>query len=151
MDRPTAPELTAPLVDEAFYAGDPFPTYARLRAEAPIVWHQPDEGPGWWIVSTLAEVLDRLCDDGYVYRYAVDGEPPGSAEGAFLLCGFVLGLAQLHEGDRVGAVRSFERNRAACGPPGLLSEEFDVRQRQLRGNLPQAFVHALLLELSVRT
>ena len=26
------------------------------------------------------------------------------------------------------------------------AEEFDVHQRQLRGNLPQAFVHALLLE-----
>ncbi|MEO8830440.1 glycoside hydrolase family 15 protein [Lapillicoccus sp.] len=30
----------------------------------------------------------------------------------------------------------------------MLSEEFDVRQRQLRGNLPQGFVHALLLEAS---
>ncbi|WP_370518849.1 glycoside hydrolase family 15 protein [Microlunatus sp. Gsoil 973] len=28
----------------------------------------------------------------------------------------------------------------------MLSEEFDVDQRQLRGNFPQAFVHALLLE-----
>jgi len=49
----------------------------------------------------------------------------------------------------VQAARWFERNRAACGPPGLLSEEFDVTQRQLRGNLPQAFVHALLLECAV--
>jgi GH15 family glucan-1,4-alpha-glucosidase len=46
----------------------------------------------------------------------------------------------------VAAYRAFERTRAACGTPGLLAEEFDVRQRQLRGNLPQAFVHALLLE-----
>ena len=50
------------------------------------------------------------------------------------------------QGDAVAAARWFERNRAACGPPGLLAEEFDVAQRQLRGNLPQAFVHALLLE-----
>jgi GH15 family glucan-1,4-alpha-glucosidase len=28
----------------------------------------------------------------------------------------------------------------------LFSEEYDVAQRQLRGNLPQAFVHALLIE-----
>ena len=41
---------------------------------------------------------------------------------------------------------SFERNRAACGPAGLLTEEYDVTERQLRGNAPQAFVHALLLE-----
>lgn len=31
----------------------------------------------------------------------------------------------------------------------LFAEEFDVRRRQLRGNLPQAFVHALL-ECAVR-
>jgi GH15 family glucan-1,4-alpha-glucosidase len=43
-------------------------------------------------------------------------------------------------------MRYFERNRAACGGAGLFSEEYDVTQRQLRGNLPQAFVHALLLE-----
>ncbi|MFI7229534.1 glycoside hydrolase family 15 protein [Nonomuraea angiospora] len=48
------------------------------------------------------------------------------------------------------ALRWFERNRAACGPAGLLSEEYDVTQRQLRGNLPQAFVHALLLECAAR-
>jgi GH15 family glucan-1,4-alpha-glucosidase len=50
------------------------------------------------------------------------------------------------QGHELAALRYFERNRAACGPPGLLSEEYDVPQRQLRGNLPQAFVHALLLE-----
>jgi GH15 family glucan-1,4-alpha-glucosidase len=38
--------------------------------------------------------------------------------------------------------------RTACGTPGLLAEEFDITQRQLRGNVPQAFVHALLLECS---
>jgi GH15 family glucan-1,4-alpha-glucosidase len=101
-------------------------------------------------LGTLAEVLDRLSDDGYVYRYAVDGEPPGTAEGAFLLCGFIVALAELQQGDVTSAFRFFERNRSAAGSPGLLTEEVDVRQRQLRGNLPQAFVHALLLETSVR-
>jgi len=48
-----------------------------------------------------------------------------------------------------GSVRAEALLDAACGPPGLLSEEFDVTQRQLRGNLPQAFVHALLLECAV--
>ena len=47
-------------------------------------------------------------------------------------------------------MRWFERSRTACGPPGLLAEEFDVQQRQLRGNLPQAFVHAVLLETATR-
>ncbi|MEU7788773.1 glycoside hydrolase family 15 protein [Amycolatopsis sp. NPDC049159] len=46
--------------------------------------------------------------------------------------------------------RWFERNRAAAVRRGLLAEEYDARQRQLRGNLPQAFVHALLLETAHR-
>jgi GH15 family glucan-1,4-alpha-glucosidase len=60
-----------------------------------------------------------------------------------------MALALAQRGDRTAALRWFERNRAACGPPGLFTEEFDVLQRQLRGNMPQAFVHALLLECSV--
>ncbi len=91
-----------------------------------------------------------LLADGYVYRYAVEGRPLGKAEGALLMCGFVMCLAELAAGERVRAFRWFERQRAASGPAGLLSEEFDVQQRQLRGNLPQAFVHALLLESSLR-
>ena len=67
-----------------------------------------------------------------------------------MLCGFLMALARHQQGDPVEAARWFERNRAACGTPGLLAEEYDVTQRQLRGNLPQAFVHALLLESSVR-
>jgi GH15 family glucan-1,4-alpha-glucosidase len=97
-------------------------------------------------LATLRAYTDELTQDGYAYRYRPDERPLGQAEGAFLLCGFILSLALAEQGDAVAAGRWFERNRAACGPPGLLSEEFDVEQRQLRGNLPQAFVHALLLE-----
>jgi cytochrome P450 len=72
--RPVAPELTSPLVDEAFYAADPFPHYARLRREAPVVWHQASGsdgsggsegdggGVGWWVVSTQPEVLQVSRD-----------------------------------------------------------------------------------------
>jgi alpha,alpha-trehalase len=97
-------------------------------------------------LATLDAIASELTEDGYCYRYQPDERPLGESEGAFLLCGFWMALAQAQQGDHVSAARWFERNRAACGPPGLCSEEFDVRQRQLRGNLPQAFVHALLLE-----
>jgi GH15 family glucan-1,4-alpha-glucosidase len=101
-------------------------------------------------IATLRAVVDELTEDGYAYRYRPDERPLGEAEGAFLLCGFLVALAYAQQDDHVEAARWFERNRAACGPPGLLSEEFDVLQRQLRGNLPQAFVHALLLECAAR-
>jgi alpha,alpha-trehalase len=97
-------------------------------------------------VATWRAVIDELTDDGYVYRFRHQPGPLHDAEGAFLLCGFHLALATHQQGDAVGAVRWFERNRGALGPPGLFTEEFDVVQRQLRGNLPQAFVHALLIE-----
>ena len=99
--------------------------------------------------ATLHAVLARLTEDGYCYRYRPDDQPLGRSEGAFLLCGFIVALAQRQQGNHLSAARWFERTRAACGPPGLLSEEFDVQQRQLRGNLPQAFVHALLFECAI--
>jgi len=52
--EPASRELTAPIADDAFYRGDPFPHYARMRAEAPVVW-SPDGG--YWVVSTNAEVM----------------------------------------------------------------------------------------------
>jgi GH15 family glucan-1,4-alpha-glucosidase len=96
--------------------------------------------------ATHRAVLDELADDHFLYRFRHDDRPPASAEGAFLLCGFWMARSLLVQGDRVEAARWFERNRAACGPPAIFSEEFDVGERQLRGNLPQAFVHAGLLE-----
>ncbi|MCB1040007.1 MAG: cytochrome P450 [Acidimicrobiales bacterium] len=82
MTKPTAPELTDRLVDESFYAGDPFPTYARLRREAPVCWHQPDDGPGWWVVSTLPEVLEvsrdpeRFCSGKGILTFEIGVEYP---------------------------------------------------------------------------
>jgi alpha,alpha-trehalase len=101
-------------------------------------------------VATYLAVHKDLGEEGYVYRFRQDPRPLGEAEGAFVLCGFLMALAAHQQGDTHLAVRWFERNRAACGPPGLFSEEYDVIQRQLRGNLPQAFVHALMLETASR-
>jgi GH15 family glucan-1,4-alpha-glucosidase len=101
-------------------------------------------------VATLDAVIDELTEEHYVYRYRHDSRPLGHAEGAFTLCGFLMALATHQRGQTHAALRYFERNRAACGPPGLMCEEYDVAQRQLRGNLPQAFSHALLLETAVR-
>lgn len=99
---------------------------------------------------TLDAVRTELGRDGYVYRFRHDDRPLAEAEGAFLLCGFIMALADHQQGNTFEAVRWFERNRAACGTPALFTEEFDVIERQLRGNLPQAFVHALLLESARR-
>ena len=101
-------------------------------------------------VATVEAVQRELGVKGYVYRFPQDARPLGEAEGAFLLCGFHMSMASHQQGDHTQAMRWFERNRAACGSPGLFTEEYDVEQRQLRGNYPQAFVHALLIEAAAR-
>jgi GH15 family glucan-1,4-alpha-glucosidase len=100
--------------------------------------------------ATVASVRDELGREGYVYRFRHDERPMEEVEGAFVLCGFLMALSAHQQGLGTEAISWFERNRAACGSPGLLTEEFDVTQRQLRGNIPQAFVHALLLECACR-
>lgn len=51
--------LAAALTDPALYAGDPHPLYARLRAEAPVAWH---EAAGFWAVTTHPEVVAAGAD-----------------------------------------------------------------------------------------
>ncbi|HTU29328.1 MAG TPA: glycoside hydrolase family 15 protein [Solirubrobacteraceae bacterium] len=97
-------------------------------------------------LATHRAVEDSLSEDFFCWRYRPDARPLGEAEGAFLLCGFAVALSLHTQGRHTEAAHWFERNRSACATSGLLSEEYDVAQRQLRGNLPQAFVHALLLE-----
>ncbi len=100
--------------------------------------------------ATIRAVQHELAEDGYAYRFRHDARPLHRAEGAFLLCGFWLAQVAHVCGEATTAAHWFERNRAACGPAGLFTEEYDVHQRQLRGNLPQAFVHAGMLECAAR-
>jgi cytochrome P450 len=57
-------DLTAPLTDPAFFAGDPHPLYARLRTEAPLAWN---DDLGFWAASRYDDVVaiskdpDRFC------------------------------------------------------------------------------------------
>jgi GH15 family glucan-1,4-alpha-glucosidase len=100
-------------------------------------------------LATIEAVRAELGVDGYMYRFRHDDRPLHLAEGAFLLCGCWMALAAHACGEPVAAAHWFERNRGSCGPAALYTEEYDVHQRQLRGNLPQAFVHAGVLECAV--
>jgi len=101
-------------------------------------------------VATLRAVIDRLTQDGYAYRFRHDDLPLAQAEGSFTLCGFVTSLALHQQGEVLEAFRWFERTARCTGSTGIHAEEWDVDEHQLRGNLPQAFVHALHLEAAAR-
>jgi len=100
-------------------------------------------------LATVEAVRRELAVDEFVYRFRHDDRPLHKAEGSFLLCGFWMAQIEHTYGNLVTAAHWFERTRGACGPAALYTEEYDVHQRQLRGNLPQAFVHAGLLECAV--
>lgn len=51
--------LTDPLVEAGFSARDPFPTYARLRAEAPVAWNATT---GFWALSRYDDVMAVSID-----------------------------------------------------------------------------------------
>ena len=124
----------------------------RAGGRRPAACGSSAAGSGWPTRATSppsTAVRDELAADGFVYRFRHDARPLHKAEGAFLLCGLWMALVEHACGHPVAAAHWFERNRSAAGPAALYTEEYDVHQRQLRGNLPQAFVHAAILECAV--
>ncbi len=97
--------------------------------------------------NTVAAIERELLVDGLVLRYDTeksdDGLPPG--EGQFLACSFWLADAYLMLQRRDDACRLFERLLSLRNDVGLLSEEYDPRERILIGNFPQGFSHLALV------
>jgi GH15 family glucan-1,4-alpha-glucosidase len=99
-------------------------------------------------VKGTVEAIEReLMRDGLVLRYDTskvqDGLPPG--EGVFLACSFWM-VSSLKAIGRLDDARAlFERLLTLRNDLGLLSEEYDVQQKRLVGNFPQAFSHIALV------
>jgi GH15 family glucan-1,4-alpha-glucosidase len=100
------------------------------------------------VKGTMEAVRRELTDDhGFVSRYrtatGVDGLPGG--ENVFLACSFWL-VDNLAVTGRIDeAAELFERLLGLRNDVGLLSEEYDVGNRRLVGNFPQAFSHVGLV------
>ena len=111
----------------------------------PTVGFLPPDDPR--IVGTVAAVERDLVVDGFVLRYRTertdDGLPPG--EGAFLACSFWLADAYCLTGRADDARALFERLLGLRTDLGWLAEEYDVSNRRLVGNFPQAFSHIALV------
>jgi GH15 family glucan-1,4-alpha-glucosidase len=111
----------------------------------PAIGFLPPDDPR--ILGTVKAIERDLMVDGFVLRYdsdrSDDGLPPG--EGAFLACSFWLVDAYLMTGRQDEAVKLFERLIGLCNDVGLLSEQYDPRDRRLIGNFPQALSHLALV------
>ena len=97
--------------------------------------------------STARAIEARLLDGGFVRRYEsdprVDGLPEG--EGVFLPCTFWLADNWTMMGREAEAREMFDRLVGLSNDVGLLAEEYDVTQKRLVGNFPQAFSHVSLI------
>jgi GH15 family glucan-1,4-alpha-glucosidase len=98
--------------------------------------------------GTVDAIERELLADGLVLRYrtyddGVDGLPAG--EGVFLPCSFWLVDCYELLGRHDDAHALFGRLVGLANDVGLLSEEFDPRERRLLGNFPQAFTHLTLV------
>jgi len=111
----------------------------------PVVGFLPIDDPR--VTGTIAAIEKHLFVDGLVLRYdthrSEDGLPPG--EGAFLACSFWLVDAYVLQGRVAEARRLFESLLKMRNDVGLLSEEYDPKDRRLIGNFPQAFSHVALV------
>ena len=99
-------------------------------------------------VRGTVEAIERtLIVDGLVLRYStatdVDALPPD--EGTFLPCSFWLADALVLIGRREEGEALFERLLGLSNDVGLLSEEYDPRDRHMLGNFPQALTHMALV------
>ena len=102
----------------------------------PLVGFLPVNDPR--IAGTIAAVERELLEDGLVLRQRSQGLEP---EGAFLACTCWLADCRSMQG-RVGAAReALERVLSVRNEVGLLSEEYDIRGRNMSGNFPQALSH----------
>lgn len=97
---------------------------------------------------TIAAVERDLLEDGFVLRYRpnekeVDGLP--GSEGVFLPCSFWLANCWQLTGRASEARELFERLLDLRNDVGLLSEEYDPKDKRQLGNFPQAFTHVGLV------
>jgi GH15 family glucan-1,4-alpha-glucosidase len=103
------------------------------------------------IKNTVREIEKRLIRKGLVCRYetqsGVDGLPPG--EGVFLACSFWLADNYTLMGRRAEAKRLFAKLKRLANDVGLYAEEYDVEDRRMLGNFPQAFSHVALINTAI--
>ena len=111
----------------------------------PQVGFLPPDDPR--VRGTVDAIERNLMADGLVQRYStatdVDTLPPG--EGTFLPCSFWLADSLVLTGRREEGEALFERLLALSNDLGLLSEEYDTRERRMLGNFPQALTHMALI------
>ena len=111
----------------------------------PLVGFLPIDDPH--VASTIAAIERDLMDGGLVRRKPK--APEGRDEGVFLACSCWLADCYKMQGRDDEAAALLARVIGVANDVGLLSEEYDVRNRSLIGNMPQALTHLGLVNTAL--
>jgi GH15 family glucan-1,4-alpha-glucosidase len=109
-----------------------------------LVGFLPPEDPR--IIGTIDAIQKGLMKDGLVQRYDAGKAADGlkGTEGTFLACSFWLVICLWLIGRKDEATQMFDRLLALRNDVGLLSEEYDPKDKRMLGNFPQALSHIAL-------
>jgi GH15 family glucan-1,4-alpha-glucosidase len=112
----------------------------------PLVGFLPASDPR--VQGTLHAIERDLTVDGLVMRYRPSGQLDGlpGDEGMFLPCSFWLVDNLVLAGREDEARALYDRLVGLSNDVGLLSEEYDLKNKRLVGNFPQAFSHVSLID-----
>lgn len=110
-----------------------------------LVGFLPPDDPR--IVGTIEAIEKHLVRDGFVLRYdtKTGGDGLSGGEGAFLACSFWMVTCLHLIGRKEEAHALFARLLALRNDVGLLSEEYDPKNKRMVGNFPQALSHIALV------
>jgi len=100
------------------------------------------------VQGTIDRTMERLMENGLVYRYLNDDSFP-QGEGAFGLCTFWLVDALALSGRMDEARAIFENALSLGNHVGLFSEQYDAATGEALGNFPQAFTHVGLINSAI--
>jgi GH15 family glucan-1,4-alpha-glucosidase len=105
------------------------------------------EGDDPRMLGTIAAIEEDLMRDGLLMRYRTQTGVDGLSgeEHPFLACSFWLVSAYALAGRTQDAEALMDRLVKLANDVGLLSEEYDVGNRRMAGNFPQAFSHLALV------
>jgi GH15 family glucan-1,4-alpha-glucosidase len=104
------------------------------------------------ILGTVKAIEEDLMQDGLLLRYRTESGVDGIAcdENPFLACSFWLVSVYAAAGRLDDAHELMARLCGLANDVGLLSEEYDPRDRRMAGNFPQAFSHLALVQAALR-
>jgi GH15 family glucan-1,4-alpha-glucosidase len=99
------------------------------------------------MVGTVEAIQKTLMKDGLLQRYnpAKSSDGLKGSEGAFLACSFWLVTCLWVIGRKDEAIEMFHKLLALRNDVGLLSEEYDPKEKRMLGNFPQALSHIALV------